>query len=215
MTAEGYPSVRWRHALAWWWVAELVRRHPSLVVWEHVVDSGRYDALVLAVPSGARLERRLEIDRNGAIHVPGRQIPMMDGPWGELFDAEDPHGLIRKLESAAGLGHARPAEADSRTVALRLVAAVLMATVHESRSWTCREAPDPNGPDPDGPDPVAPAERGRRWRLLVGEEPVAEIDLEDGVLLVGASQVVPVLASYEEHDRRLIPTMAAVFAPLL
>jgi hypothetical protein len=227
--ADVFPSERWRHALAWWWVAELVRRHPYLVVWEQVSKHGHQDSLVIAKPVEGRLERRLEIDRNGNIHFPGRQIPMIDGPWGQLFDAEDPHALIHKMESAGGLGHpgATPA-AEPQSLALRLIASVLMAKIHDKDSWSCRmvgptgdvrplsekrleESFSPLHREPQT-EPTAP---GREWVVFSGTEPVALVDLEGYIQLAGKSTSVAIMNAYDAHDRRLIPTMADVLGPVL
>jgi hypothetical protein len=198
-SAEASPSPRWRHALSWWWVSELVRRHPYLVVWEHVSASGQQDTLVVAKPLGDRFERRMEINRNGTIHVPGREIPMVGGPWGHLLDAEDPHALITQMESAAGLGHPRstpPTQPNS--LSIRLISAVLMAKVHDTDTWTCRM---------DATDAT--------WTILRGAEAVARVDLAGEVLLEGEETPRSVIQEYDAHDRRLIPTMAALFGPVL
>ncbi len=197
--ADVFPSARWRHALSWWWVAELVRRHPYLDVREQV--SGSQDSLVLAKPvegpAGDTLERRMEINRNGSIHLLGRQVSMMDGPWGQLLDAEDPHAQIHQMESAAGLGHPKPVPpVQANSLAFRLVSAVLMAKVHDPESWECRAD-------------------GDRWVLLRGAEPMAYVDLDGHVQLAGDDLRTDAMAAYEAHDQRLIPTMSALFGPML
>lgn len=228
-TADVFPSERWRHALAWWWVAELVRRHPYLVVWEQVSNHGHQDSLVVAKPLEGRLERRLEIDRNGNIHFPGRQIPMIDGPWGQLFDAEDPHALIRQMESAGGLGHPRTTPAaEPQSLAFRLIASVLMAKVHDEESWSCRmvgargdaqplleERLDELFPLLVRAPQLEPTAPGRQWVVLRGTEPVALVDLGGQVQVAGASTQAVIMDAYDTHDRRMIPTMADVLGPVL
>ena len=213
---DGYPSERWRHTLSWWWVAELVRRHPDLVVWEQVTRDGHQDSLVIARPIGDKLDRRMEINRNGNIELPGRQIPLVDGPWGRPFDADDPHAVIRHLESAAGLGQARPVpDPPPSSLALRLIAATLMAKVYDERAWTCRTL-DTGLPDtfhvPAATEPDAP---GRRWVVRADEDAVAVVVLDGEVYLSGEAAPRSIVEAYEENDRRLIPTMAALLAPVL
>jgi hypothetical protein len=228
-TADVFPSERWRHALAWWWVAELVRRHPYLVVWEQVSHHGQQDSLVIAKPVEGRLERRLEIDRNGNIHFPGRQIPMIDGPWGKLFDAEDPHALIHKMESAGGLGHPEvtPA-AEPQSLAVRLIASALMAKIHDEASWKCRMiggAGDAAALSQErlgasfslldvGPH-TEPTPPGRQWVVFSGSEPMALVDLDGYIQVAGSSASVVIMDAYDAHDHRLIPTMADVLGPVL
>lgn len=194
-TPEVFPSARWRHALSWWWVAELVRRHPYLVVREQ--RSGSQDSLVILKPVADRLERRMEINRNGSIHFPGRQVSMIDGPWGQLLDAEDPHAQIQQMESAAGLGHPRPVPPPApNSLAFRIISAVLMAKIHDPAHWECRSVDE-------------------RWLLVRGREPVAYVDLDGHVQVSGDERRQSVTEAYDAQDGRLIPTMAMLLGPVL
>ena len=119
-------------AASWRLASELVRRHPqrTQLLRTHP-GGGQYDCLTIARPGfdGGRIE----LNRNGRIHVDARfddgSVEWRPVEWDDYLRA-DPREFLLRLEAAAGLpapGHVP--QATNVTLTLRVLAAVAATAV--------------------------------------------------------------------------------------
>ncbi|MDJ0337365.1 hypothetical protein [Cryobacterium sp. PH31-O1] len=225
------PADRFLTAQIWWIASELVRRHPQLRIAGVEVDEG--DRLIIVHDEHGDLSIQWDLVGgcqylvNGLVHVIS---------WIEMMAAFSPHGTLKRLEEATGLGIPTTAPATTpRTLAYRVITKALVGAVNDRHEWYAVTAPmlveQPTHYFNGFPTAVLArsayevvAEQQVNnagtvyffqpfWVLLRDLEPIAIFDVA-GVVHTssGATSLLPV---YEELDHNLTLTTARVLGRYL
>ncbi len=195
---EFHPAMRFIIAQSWWIAAELVRRHPELIIHEMHPGGGMYDCLALLRPDTH--EPFIQLNRVGSIQVDA--APEFRLTWAEVISTRSPHAVVEEIEAVAGLRPpAEPSPSTPRMLAYRFIAAALAATVNDEHAWDARnEFIDSSGDslfdDPELNRYLSRFPEAHRdllstpriglwhepeshfWALLRGGEPVALVSIE-------------------------------------
>lgn len=234
------PALRFVLAQSWWIAAELVRRHPGLLIHEMHPAGGLADVLCVVDPSDGEMldHTRIMINRAGSIQVHrsaeyGTKILQVT-TWDEVLAADDPHMQVKALELAAGLE--RPAETPASrptTLTYRLIAALLNATVNDRHRWDVRNEFHDSSADHDitllghldqfpslrehlrsAPTLGLPHEpESHYWIVLRNDEPVAAISTEGRAYC--RDRTIELLPTYERVKRSMLHLLTETFGDLL
>jgi hypothetical protein len=168
------PAPRFLIEQSWWLGAELVRRHPDHVIYEMHPGGGMSDVLsVRPARELAHGDAKIMINRGGtvrvAFHRTDNSVDEVDvchssAPLG----TQDPHAVLKALESAARLPPSTRAPASTpRSLAFRLASATLTALLNDRHSWDWRQVFH----DSSGTDSIV--------RPYLEEFPTAEAEARD------------------------------------
>ncbi|WP_309065544.1 TY-Chap2 family putative peptide chaperone [Microbacterium sp.] len=219
-------------ARSWWLAAEVVRRHPELIIYEMHPGGGQYDILCVAAPAqlspaATSSAGRILLNRAGSIQVEG--VPGFAAGWEHVLLDADPFHRVLQLESMAGLvPPARTPKATSRSLSYRLLATATTLFAHDRRGWDVRsEFVDTSGEEPFRaerimrfPSAVADLTTTPRlgiygephshfWALMRGEEPIAIVSME-GRLYPRQGAVVDLETAYAKSGRRMRRVVATL-----
>jgi hypothetical protein len=144
-TAGDEPAQRFVLAQSWWVGAELVRRHPELILHEMHPGGGQYDVLAaFTLPHDGALVH-IMLNRAGTIQVHISETPNSEpaitviGTWGVALCAVNPHEIVKRIEDVAQLARPRKApKSTPRALAYRFIAALLNSTVNDRHVWDAR-----------------------------------------------------------------------------
>lgn len=143
---SGWGVNRIVNAQSWWLASELVRRNPSLAVYETHPGDGMYDVLCVTTPdtmsaewpSPEHSQPIAMLNRAGTVQVHlGQKVPMTFA-WDEVLSAPDPHALIKRIETVAGWQPRLPATTAERALAYRFMATLLTLTQNARIRWDVR-----------------------------------------------------------------------------
>jgi len=199
-----HPAMRYVIAQSWWIAAELVRRHPELIIHEMHPGGGMYDCLALLRPDTH--EPFIQLNRVGSIQVDA--APEFRLTWAEAMSTQSPRLVVDEIEAVAGL---RPpvevAPTTPRVLAYQFIAAALATTVNDECVWDARnefidssadwglgDPEDLNGYLANFPEALRDLESTPRiglwhepeshfWALLRDGEPFALVSIEGVVYL--------------------------------
>lgn len=234
------PALRFIIAQSWWIASELVRRHPGLLIHEMHPAGGLADVLCVADPrDGDMLNRtRIMINRAGSIQVHrpaeyGTKILQIT-TWDEVLAADNPHQHVKALEVAAELERLEETPASRPiTLAYRLIAALLNATVNDRQRWDVRNEFHDSSSDDDtellghldhfpslredlrsAPTLGLPREpESHAWIVLRNDEPVAAISTEGRAYF--PDRTIELLPVYERVKRSIHHLLTETFGDLL
>jgi hypothetical protein len=142
---ESHPAQRFILAQSWWVGAELVRRHPELILHESHPGGGQYDVLAaFTLPYGKALTHVM-LNRAGTMQVHlldghnGAPEVTRIGTWAEALSAQSPHEMVKRIEHAAQLATTTKASKSApRALAYRFIATLLTMTVNDRHVWDAR-----------------------------------------------------------------------------
>lgn len=125
-------------AQSWWIASELCRRHPGRRVYEWHPAGGQYDMLRVWGP-GMRTQDQsrvlCDLNRNGTIHLSDEERLQ----WAEVFAAESPHEIVKRIEQAKGRMLQTKAPATTATSLIyRLAAQLLAVRINDRVRWDVR-----------------------------------------------------------------------------
>lgn len=139
---------------SWWIVSELIRRHPALSLAESHAN-GIYDLLILRSSSSALGKHgdpatvKVMINRVGTIQLHFENPPSPSqvlASWPEVVAARDPHEIVKRIESAARLDGSHSAPPTSpRTLAFRVLSAILTRKLNDRGNWDVRVVDESGG----------------------------------------------------------------------
>jgi hypothetical protein len=219
-----YPSQRFVVAQSWWIASELARRHPELRIIETRPYEGADDNLCLVNPRYDAELPLVQLDRLGGLEA----TPLGGLGWDEVVAAQNPHAIVRVLETWAELGHpARAPETTPTTLVYRILARVLASLVNDRHTWNARwglyETFDedttvyhPGTDDFPSVDDTMDREEmdsGDFWVLERGDDAVACFDVR-GRLHTHADPV-ELMTIYRASHRSLTATIGAALGHLL
>jgi hypothetical protein len=234
------PALRFVIALSWWIAAEIVRRHPGLLIHEMHPAGGLADVLCVVDPRDGDMlnSTRIMINRAGSIQVHrpaeyGTKILQVT-TWDEVLAADNPHEHIKALEVAAELE--RPNETPASrpvTLAYRLIAALLNSTVNDRQRWDVRNEFHDSSSDDDiellghldhfpslrehlrsAPTLGLPHEpASHAWIVLRNDKPVAAISTEGRAYF--PDRTIELLPAYERVKRSILHLLTETFGDLL
>jgi hypothetical protein len=98
------PAQRFVLAQSWWVGAELVRRHPELILHESHPGGGQYDVLGAFTLPYEESVARMMLNRVGTLQVQlvGGAQPVHDGlpigTWAEALGTSSPHEMVKRIE---------------------------------------------------------------------------------------------------------------------
>lgn len=141
-TRDGDIIVRFadRFALqqSWWLASEIARRHGNLQISR--VGDDTYQGILL-VHDGS-MGRRIQFDLPGGAAWQNKAGEVERMSWIDVFEADDPHAAVKRLERESGLGIPESAaETNLRTIVYRVAAALLAAKLDDRHSWQIVPAP--------------------------------------------------------------------------
>lgn len=140
----GWGANRFAVAQSWWIAAELVRRHPELMVYEKHPGGGQYDVLAVATPDqfspiAHDPSPQVMLNRVGTIqiHHDGRSEMVAD--WIAVLAAASPHEVIKDIEAKTRWGSpsATPSTT-ARAIGYRFFAAALAMLINDRHPWDVR-----------------------------------------------------------------------------
>ena len=139
------PAQRFVLAQSWWVGAELVRRHPELILHEMHPGGGQYDVLAaFTLPHDEGL-MRVMLNRVGTMQVHisdtphGEPATTVIGTWAAALSVQNPHEIVKRIEHAAKLAvSAKAPKSTSRALAYRFIATLLASTVNDRHLWDAR-----------------------------------------------------------------------------
>lgn len=211
---------------AWWIASELVRRHPELIVYEMHPGGGMYDVLAIGdpavfAPNASSHGVRVMLNRAGSIQVHYGEHADVIGQWNDAIHSDNPHEMVKRLESHFPPLTGKAPASKPRTLAYRFISTALMMMANDRHRWDARlEFTDssysvgPNGYIDAFPDAVA-ALRDRRpigiwgephsrfWALLRNGKAVAIVS-DDGIVYLPSGEPVELAKAYHASDRQII-----------
>lgn len=221
------PAERFVIAQTWWIAAEFARRHPDWAI--RYGDHMSYLTLV-----NPRNEDPDFVCNPTTVHMFGAGAEHRSVT--DLLSTKDPHEVVKWLESFLDESKkSRAAPSTPRTLAYRLIAAVLAATVNDRSRWSI--ANEVLGDDEWNSGPIMggfisgypAAERalkttksekwddgqpGRHfWAILRDEKPVAIVSTEG--ILYRQGRWFDLADEYSTHGRRISPLLVAALGDLL
>lgn len=139
------PAQRFVLAQSWWIGAELVRRHPELILHESHPGGGQYDVLAAFTLPYDNALMHVMLNRVGTMQVhilDGRNGPpevTEIGTWSEALSAQNSHDVVKRIERIAQLSTKKKAPASTpRALAYRFIATLLAATANDRHAWDAR-----------------------------------------------------------------------------
>jgi hypothetical protein len=234
------PALRFVLAQSWWIAAELARRHPELVVHEMHPGGGQYDVLAVSTLPFAVANERVMLNRAGSLQVHGGESnPHMThiGSWADVMGAENPHAVVKRIETVAQLRTiAKAPPSTPRVLAYRFIATLLSATLNDRFQWDARnEFLDSSGVvglnDSAGngflsafPEALRDARAVSKvglpqepeshfWAVLRDHVPVAIVSIEGRIYL--HDRHFNLADQYAATGRRMLPVVATVLSELL
>lgn len=143
------PSPRLVSIFSWWVAAELVRRHPHLIILETHPGGGMYDCLSIRDGRDAKNTPPIvDLNRAGQIHIYNPLSHMLSLTWSDCLSATYPHYVVDRIEDAAGLSRISNQPSTGRTLAYEFIASTLALTIHSPHRWDARnEFLDSSGDD--------------------------------------------------------------------
>lgn len=237
------PAQRFVVAQSWWIAAELVRRHPELLVHEMRPGGGQYDVLaIFALPHDAS-SARVMLNRAGTMQIHTHDghngVPDISliGTWADALSARNPHSVIKQIEDVAQLNTlAKAPPSTPRALAYRFIATLLTTTVNDRHSWDARNefidsSSDwwPGDPETNGfidrfpevhRDFSSTPELGlwhepesHFWAVLCDQIPVAIVSIEGRVYR--ADRRHNLADEYAANGRRMLPLVTNILSDLL
>lgn len=120
---------RFKLTQAWWVSSELARRHSHFKIAETWPMDGFYHGLETFDP---RSGSSVFMNFNGSIHLTRGDHRAVDGiGWQAIFEAEDPHEVVKLIETAVGWTKASADPTTPRSLTYRIIAAVLGRTIND------------------------------------------------------------------------------------
>jgi hypothetical protein len=143
--APNGASQRFVLAQSWWIGAELVRRHPELVLHESHPGGGQHDVLAAFTLPWDKAMMHVMLNRVGTMQVHtldghnGEPKVTRIGTWAETLSAQNPHEMVQRIERAAQLETSSAGTKSApRVLAYRFIAALLATTVNDRHVWDAR-----------------------------------------------------------------------------
>lgn len=211
---------------SWGIAAELVRRHPELLVYEMHPGGGMYDVLCIATPDQvspgeASEQPKVMLNREGSIHVLVGEKPVFHTDWESVL-VRPLRESVSVLESATAWGSPEAVPSSTpRSLAYRFLAtsvAFFSDAVHE---WDVRsEFMDSSGDFPARPDRLAEfpsaleavrstprlgihgEPHSHFWSLMRGGEALAVVSVEGQVHWRNGS-MTELSEAHQKHGRRM------------
>lgn len=209
---------------SWWIASELLRRHPDLGLIETHPGGGTYDCLTV-VEWAAQPSRRVDLNRNGSIHVAGSGGAFS---WADERGRRDRHWALKTIERAAGLdAPTKTPAATPRSLIFRFCYRVVLSALNTRDTWDVRCARiDSSGDvfsngDVDGFPTAAQSARSVRnddpygdglyrfWKVLRAGEVVLLADI-DGLLHHRAGPPTDISKRYAQLNRSMARLTASV-----
>lgn len=239
----GEPAQRFVLAQSWWIAAELVRRHPELLVHEMHPGGGQYDVLAVFAPPHDAAGARVMLNRAGGMQVHTHDghngVPDISliGTWADAFSARSPHAVIKQIEDVAQLNALTKAPSSTpRALAYRFIATLLTMAVNDRHHWDARnEFIDSSGdwwpgdPEINGfTDAFPEAQRdfaftpeigvwhepeSHFWAVLRDQIPVAVVSIEGRVYR--QDRHFDLVDEYANHGRRMLSVVTSALGDLL
>lgn len=234
------PAPRFHIEQSWWIASEIVRRNPDRTLYEMHPGGGLGDELAV-VPARELREgdRRIRINRGGTIrvdvhHDDNSHEDIAVATSAQMLGAENPHEVVKILESAARINPVRKARPGTpRSLAFRFVSTALTMLLNDRHRWDCRSIVRDSSGDDAGvlPHlarfPLAQRDSGdlqlegweygrveaHYWALLRGAEPICLVSTE-GRLYRGDS-VLDLSDDIESNGRPMLTLVCHVLGDLL
>ncbi len=224
------PALRFRLAQSWWIAAEIARRNPHLLVWEHHPGGGQYDCLALVDERDMTAGAVVDLNRHGSLHV-HRPESRMVATWADVLAADDPHRIVKALETSARL---RPdgGLTTARSLVYRVLARALAGLVDDEHRWDARSAVEDTSDGEGGPrgyldrfpsarTAAASARRlgwwlephSHYWALTRDDHPIVLLDVHGQLHTPDGS--VNLMQAYRAHGSHLGRTVAQALSSFL
>lgn len=128
------PAERFTLEQGWWIAAELCRRHSRLSAFATVFLGGHYHG-----PQVADLLRptapNVFFNQKGRIHFLDLRPEAEPITWQEVLAADGPHDIVKRIETALGLGTGSGDATTARSLGYRVVSALLTRGLNDRHRW--------------------------------------------------------------------------------
>jgi hypothetical protein len=134
------PARRYVIEQSWWLASELCRRHPHLRIYEMHPADGMYDVLRVFVPltDPVGMGEVIDMNREGRIHLHDVET-FKPVSWSAALAAQDPHDIVKQIESWRGWELTRKGPATTpTTLVYRLISRVLTKNLNGRNRWDAR-----------------------------------------------------------------------------
>lgn len=145
------PAPRFIQAQAWWIGSELARRNSELLIIEAWPNGGFYHGLeVRHSRSGAHTFFNFD----GSLHLHDVDPAIDRVTWPETLNAQDPHEIVRIIETRMGWGRPAADATTRRSLTYRLFAALLALKMNDRKPWGIAHGYNFDGLDYNEPEPA-------------------------------------------------------------
>jgi len=138
------PSARLINAQSWWIAAELVRRHPQLIVHESHPGRARKDVLSLLDerdPQRSHHAGKVEMSRTATLLAAGPDSlgveRHLELTWGEALSGH-PARVVEQIEHVVGFATDVNAPSPPRVLVYEFFAELLLLKINSSETWDIR-----------------------------------------------------------------------------